>query len=68
MGVWGRDQEVCATCRYWGGAREIDWFAAVYDAEGETGKCMGPLGSFRGAEMHEGASCSEWAAFRDDGE
>lgn len=64
MGCWGKEQQVCATCRYWSGQREIDFTASHFDALDNQGMCNGPHGSFRGIEMGEGASCSEWETFR----
>lgn len=66
MGTWGRSQQVCATCRYWGGERDIDFFAQVFEVLDSPGMCRGPFGSFRGVETDEGGSCSEWESFRDD--
>jgi hypothetical protein len=64
MSSWGCDQKVCASCRYWCGRREIDFMANFFDVKEERGVCSGPPGSFRGAAMYEGASCSEWETFR----
>lgn len=64
MSCWGKDQQVCASCRYWGGKREVDVFAQFFDAEDGYGICYGPAGSFRGIETNQGGSCSEWENFR----
>lgn len=64
MGNWSCDQQVCASCRYYGGRREIDFTGSFYEATESTGVCYGPHGSFRGCEMGEGASCSEWEVFK----
>ncbi len=62
--TWGSSQQVCATCRYWSGSREIDCFASCFTIKDDTGVCNGPDGSFRGMQMGDAASCSEWAPFR----
>jgi len=64
MGSWGKEQQVCATCRYWAGAREIDFSASCFAALHAEGRCNGPDGSFRGCQMGEGSSCSEWETYR----
>lgn len=64
MSTWSCNQQVCASCRYWCGARSIDFMAYFFDAKDEKGKCAGPSGSFRGIEMWESSSCSVWEQFR----
>lgn len=61
---WSCDQQVCASCRYWSGQREIDFLACFFNVKSDKGMCNGPMGSFRGVEMSDGASCSEWQPFR----
>lgn len=63
MGCWSKEQKVCASCRYWGGVRLIDFTASHFDTN-STGTCNGPFGSFRGLEMGDGSSCSEWEPYR----
>lgn len=65
MSCWGKSQRVCATCRYWSGRREMDFTASHFNTLAKTGTCNGPFGSFRGVDMGEGSSCSEWESFRD---
>lgn len=65
MSCWGKDQQVCATCRYWSGIRTIDFSASFFETDyNASGECNGPMGSFRGVEMGNGSSCMEWEAFR----
>lgn len=61
---WSRDQQVCASCRYWAGQRDIDYWANFFNVREESGVCNGTDGSFRGMTMGDGASCSAWQAFR----
>lgn len=64
MSNWSCDQKVCAACRYWCGRRKIDSWASFFEALDEKGECAGPQGSFRGADMYDSSSCSEWESFR----
>lgn len=66
MSCWGKNQQVCATCRYWCGSRDIDFIASHFHALHSQGLCQGPFGSFRGVEMGEGSSCQAWEPFRDE--
>lgn len=65
MAVWGGSQQVCASCRFWSGRREVDFSASFFETLSTEGRCNGPDGSFRPLDMHEGASCNEWKPFRD---
>jgi hypothetical protein len=49
MGIWGGSQQVCASCRYWSGRREMDFAASQLEAIEPEGRCDGPEGSFRGS-------------------
>ncbi|MBX4263126.1 hypothetical protein [Clostridium estertheticum] len=64
MSTWSSSQQVCASCRYWCGRRNIDFMACFFEALGERGICEGPDGSFRGIETNEGSSCTQWETFR----
>lgn len=64
MAYWGKEQQVCATCRYWAGMREMDFSASHFNAFDTKGLCNGPFGSFCGINMSEGASCTVWETFR----
>lgn len=64
MSTWSSNQQVCASCRYWCGARNIDFMAYFFEAKEDKGECAGPSGSFRGIETGEGSSCSVWEPFR----
>lgn len=66
MSCWGKDQQVCCSCRYWTGAREMDFTARHFNALEDEGICQGPSGSFWGMVMGEGSSCSEWAPFKEE--
>ncbi|QGG48010.1 hypothetical protein [Heliorestis convoluta] len=67
MVTWGKNQQVCASCRYWSGQREIDFSASHFTVEAdEQGRCNGPRNSFRGNMMAGGSSCSAWEVFRSD--
>lgn len=64
MGCWSCDMQVCASCRYWSGNRNIDPWACHFEAVESEGMCNGPEYSFRGLMMGEGSSCSAWEPFR----
>lgn len=64
MGNWSCDQQVCASCRYWCGKRNIDFTASFFEAIDEQGTCNGPQSGFRGCEMWDSSSCNEWEPFR----
>jgi len=64
MGNWSCDQQVCASCRYWSGRRDMDFTASFFDAKDEQGRCNGPASGFRGADMWDSSSCNEWETFR----
>lgn len=66
MATWGYSQQVCATCRYWTGQREIDVFANFFTPIDSEGKCACPYSGFRGGTMSSAASCSEWESFKGD--
>lgn len=55
----------CATCEYWGGAREVDrapnW-VQIPDAS-EKGMCRG-AGPWRGREMSNSATCRNYEKWR----
>lgn len=63
MAIWATNQRVCATCRYWMGKREINYMNTIFNVYEDKSKCGGPIGSFKGAIMHSGASCNCWGAF-----
>lgn len=63
MGGWNKDQQVCASCRYWFGRREIDFTGSHFNAQEQTASCQKPFGPFRGFEMGEGSSCPGWEAY-----
>jgi hypothetical protein len=65
MSCWGKSQQVCATCRYWSGRREIDFTASHFTALEQIGMCNGPQGSFRGVHMGEGSYCPQWEQYRE---
>lgn len=64
MGSWSRDMQVCASCRYWCGRRNMDFWACHFEAIDSEGLCNGPDGSFRSIMMGEGSSCGFWEVFR----
>ncbi len=65
MSTWSKDQPVCASCRYWGGQRSVDFMATFFEAKEESGRCNGPyMGSMSGLDTFEGASCLKWEAVR----
>jgi hypothetical protein len=66
MSCWGKGQEVCATCRYWSGSREIDFSGSHFNSLEQVAACQKPFGPFRGVTMSEGSSCSEWDSFDED--
>lgn len=66
VATWGYLQQVCASCRFWGGRREIDFTGSFYEPLEDEGKCLNPHGGFRGVLMSQGASCSDWECFRPD--
>ncbi len=65
MTTWGNTQQVCATCRYWMGRREIEFTGTFYKAIDAEGKCANPYGGFRQATTNAGASCSDWESFKE---
>jgi hypothetical protein len=66
MSCWNRDQEVCASCRYWSGKREVDFTGYHFNSHESTAPCLKPFGPFRGVNIGEGSSCQEWESFDDD--
>jgi hypothetical protein len=65
MSSWNKDQEVCASCIYWSGRREIDFTGSHFLALESTGTCQKPFGPFRGIEMGAGSYCPSWETFND---
>ncbi|MEH7180175.1 hypothetical protein [Neobacillus vireti] len=63
MGSWNRDQQVCASCRYWSGKREIDFTGSHFYANEPAASCQKPFGPFRGVEMGEGSYCPKWETY-----
>lgn len=63
MGCWNRDQQVCASCRYWAGCRELDFNGSHFFATEQMGTCQKPFGPFRGHEMGEGSYCPKWDSY-----
>lgn len=63
MSTWSCDQQVCASCRYWCGRREIDVEAYFFTAYGNSGKCANLDSGFRNTKTDEGGYCSQWEAF-----
>jgi hypothetical protein len=66
LSYWGKSQEVCTTCRFWSGSREIDFSGLNFNLLEQNAVCQKPFGPFRGVSMNEGSSCSEWASFDED--
>lgn len=52
----------CATCAFWCGARECDYWATQVkvDSSGTQGKCMIPSGGWRGQNRQASATCTAW--------
>lgn len=44
MGDYSGNQQLCATCEYWAGQREIDMFSSWVKNCGGTGRCAHPNG------------------------
>lgn len=65
MSCWSKDQQVCASCRYWSGRREIDFTASHFNALEQTAPCQKPFGPFRGIDMSEGSYCPKWESYDD---
>lgn len=65
MQSWSCNQQVCASCRYWCGKREIDFMAYFFEVLEDEGKCANPAGGFRGVKMNGGSSCCDWKAFKE---
>lgn len=63
MSSWSNLQNVCSTCRYWTGERDIDFTATIFDAKSPEGKCHNPRSGFNRLDMNEAASCAEWESF-----
>lgn len=64
MSSWSCDQKVCASCRYWLGKRDVDFLAYFFESISGQGKCAAPKGVFRGVDMGEGSTCSDWGSFK----
>ncbi len=65
MATWSKAQPVCASCRYWGGRRAVDFMASFFETKDQTGVCNGPyIGSMSGLQTFEGASCPKWETVR----
>ncbi|UYZ21736.1 hypothetical protein [Mesobacillus jeotgali] len=60
MGSWNKYQQVCASCRYWAGHREIDFTATHFNALEPAAQCQKPFGPFYGVQMGEGSYCPQW--------
>jgi len=63
MSSWNKDQQVCASCRYWAGRREIDFSGSHFHALNETGPCQKPFGPFFHIMVGEGSYCPKWEVF-----
>ncbi|WP_462410648.1 hypothetical protein [Neobacillus sp. Marseille-QA0830] len=66
MSSWSKDQQVCASCIYWAGRREVDFTGFHFYALDPTGTCQKPFGPFRSHPMGEGSYCPEWETFDED--
>lgn len=66
MSCWSKDQEVCASCCYWFGKREIDFTGSHFNALEPAASCQKTFGPFHGITMGEGSYCPEWKTFADD--
>lgn len=54
--------KVCASCRYWGGKRDVSFGQWIETFE-DKGECMRPYGGFYGVEIFDGGSCPDWEPF-----
>lgn len=52
----------CATCAYWAGARESDYFGqnVQVGSTSESGKCAIPNGPWKGSSKRASHSCDKW--------
>ena len=52
----------CATCAFWTGAREVDYWGqrVTVDSCSTKGKCCIPRGGWKGMERTAGGICSDW--------
>lgn len=57
-GTWKQ----CATCAYWCGTRETDYWCqrVTVESSGAKGKCMAPSGGWRRQDRQACATCSTW--------
>lgn len=55
----------CATCKFWGGRREIDMsgLRVTVDSESSEGKCLNQSGPKNRQELPANGSCYEWTAW-----
>lgn len=58
--MWNCNQRVCGTCRYWSGRREFNFNNTVVKILENKGRCCGPYGSFKGAEVLSQSTCTKW--------
>jgi len=63
LSIWSKEEKVCATCKYWGGIREIGTMGDFYRAKESIGQCSGPVGSFNPSLINEGRTCSYWELY-----
>lgn len=52
----------CATCAFWTGSRQCDFFGQIVTIENAMtkGKCAIPYGGWKGYEKQANASCTSW--------
>ena len=57
-GTWKQ----CATCAYWTGSRECDYFGqrVTVASAMDKGKCAIPRGGWRGQQRQACAQCQDW--------
>ena len=57
------NMKICATCAYWSGTRETDYFGKQYvQVENATqkGKCINPNVGWRGQQRDANVFCTSW--------
>ena len=52
----------CATCAYWSGPRETDYWGSWSKVENPSvgHKCIIPRGGWKGHQMQASSSCRDW--------